>query len=148
MKLESLKNTAGSRAKWIRVGRGESSGKGKTSGRGHKGQWARKGHKYKEGFEGGQMRLIRRIPKRGFKNPVRRACFPVNVGELNGLKDGMEVDIVLLSKSGIVKGAFDRIKVLGGGTLDRKLTVRAHAFSESARTKIESAGGKCEVISD
>lgn len=148
MRLESLKNTFGSRARKIRVGRGESSGKGKTSGRGHKGQWARKGHKYKEGFEGGQMRLIRRIPKRGFKNPARLEYLPVNVGELNGLEGGMEVTVSMLRESGIAKGRCEKLKILGSGTLDKKLTVKAHAFSKSARGKIESAGGTCEVISD
>jgi large subunit ribosomal protein L15 len=149
MKLHNLKNTLGARRDRKRLGRGESSGTGKTSGRGHKGQWARKGHKFKEGFEGGQMRFIRRIPKRGFKNPVRCSYFAVNVDSLNVLPDGAEVTLDLLRKTGLVKGGAGlRIKVLGRGELQKKLTVRAHAFSESARKIIQSAGGVCEVVSN
>ena len=128
------------------MGRGMGSGKGKTCGRGHKGQMARKGHKRKPGFEGGQMPLIRRIPKRGFKNPVGRIYTPVNVGRLDGLEDGTEVSADLLRERGLVGARDARVKILGQGNLASKLTVRAAAFSASARAKIEAAGGTCEVV--
>lgn len=147
MKLHDLTNTPGARHGRKRLGRGESSGTGKTSGRGHKGQWARKGHKFKEGFEGGQMRLIRRIPKRGFKNPVKRVYFPVNVDTLAVFPDGAVVTAEVLQKVGLARGSDLKIKVLGRGQMQKKLTVRAHAFSASAKKIIESAGGICEVVS-
>lgn len=146
MKLHSLSNTAGARRRKMRVGRGMGSGKGKTCGRGHKGQMARKGHKHKEGFEGGQMRLIRRIPKRGFNNPTGKTYIAVNVGRLACFEDGAEVTAVLLRKAGLAKGRGDGIKILGQGELDRKLTVSADAFSAAAREKIEAAGGVCRVV--
>ena len=146
MDLHSLSNTEGARHRAMRVGRGRGSGKGKTSGRGTKGQMARSGHKHKPTFEGGQMRLVRRLPKRGFTNPCPVDYVPVNVGRLNGFEDGAEVTVEALRQAGLANGTVRRIKILGKGELERKLTVRAHAFSESARRKIEAAGGACDVI--
>ena len=148
MALHSLTNTVGARKKRMRVGRGMGSGKGKTCGKGHKGQMARKGHKHKLGFEGGQMRLVRRIPKRGFKNPSATVLLPVNIEDLRGFEDGAVVTATDLRKKGLANGASDGIKILGRGELDRKLTVKAGAFSESAKAKIEAAGGVCEVVKD
>lgn len=145
MDLSSLKNTKGARHRRIRVGRGMGSGKGKTSGKGHKGQMARKGGKRKPGFEGGQMPLIRRIPKRGFTNPTRTAYLSVNVGELARFEAGTEVTEATLRACGLAKGRADGIKILGRGELDKKLTVKVGGFSATARTKIEAAGGTCEV---
>lgn len=146
MYLHSLKKTPGSKHRRIRVGRGESSGKGKTSGRGNKGQMARTGHKHKPGFEGGQMRLIRRIPKRGFTSPHRVGLLPVNVGALDRFESGAEVGAETLRAAGLARGPSTGVKILGGGDLTKKLAVKAHAFSASARSKIEAAGGTCEVI--
>jgi large subunit ribosomal protein L15 len=146
MNLHSLKNTVGARSTRKRLGRGPGSGLGKTSGRGHKGQYARSGHKHKPGFEGGQMRLIRRLPKRGFTNISRREFVPVNVSELDAFDSGVEVTPDLLVAKGVAKGIKDGIKILGTGTLSKKLTVKAHAFSATAKAKIESAGGVCEVV--
>jgi large subunit ribosomal protein L15 len=145
MNLHSLKNTEGARKKRKRVGRGMASGHGKTSTRGHKGQMARKGANHKEGFEGGQMRLIRRIPKRGFTNPTRVEYQGVNVFALACFEDGTAVTVKTLFAAGIVRNAADRVKILGSGDLSRKLTVKAHAFSKTAREKIEAAGGMCEA---
>jgi len=146
MKLHALKNQAGARRPRRRVGRGMGSGMGKTSGAGHKGQMARSGHKHKPGFEGGQMKLIRRIPKRGFTkpNPVRLTA--VNVGLLERFEAGAEVTAAQLREAGLVKGAIHGVKLLGGGDLTKKLTVRLQAFSASAKTKIEQAGGVCEPV--
>lgn len=146
MELHSLKNTAGARKNRVRVGRGRASGKGKTSGKGHKGQMSRKGHKRKIGFEGGQMRLVRRIPKRGFTNPVGTTLLPVNVGDLSVFDAGSVVSAADLRARGLAKGPSDGIKILGGGAMDRALTVRASSFSASAKAKIEAAGGSCEVV--
>jgi large subunit ribosomal protein L15 len=146
MNLHSLKNTVGARTTRKRLGRGQGSGLGKTSGRGHKGQYARSGHKHKPGFEGGQMRLIRRIPKRGFTNISRREYVPVNVSELDAFDSGAEITPDLLIARGLAKGVKDGIKILGTGPLGKKLTVKAHAFSASAKAKIEAAGGSCEVV--
>lgn len=146
MKLHSLKNTHGARKTRKRLGRGMSSGLGKTSGRGHKGQYARSGHKHKLGFEGGQMRLIRRIPKRGFKNISRKNLLPVNVTALNVFEVGTEVTPEVMKAHGLANGLSDGIKILGVGTLTKKLTVKANAFSAEAKTKIEAAGGTCEVV--
>lgn len=148
MKLHELKATPGARVARRRVGRGESSGMGKTSGRGHKGQMSRKGHKRKAGFEGGQMPLLRRLPKRGFTNPNREEWAPVNVGALVDFAAGTEVTCENLRSVGLVRGRSDGIKILGGGDLDRKLTVKANAFSATARAKIEAAGGTCQVVTD
>jgi large subunit ribosomal protein L15 len=144
--LHTLKNEPGARHRRIRVGRGESSGKGKTSGKGNKGQMARSGHKRKPMFEGGQMRMIRRIPKRGFNSPNKTVYAPVNVGDLKKFEAGSSVTIETLHASGLVKGVHSRIKILGNGEMDRKLTIKAHAFSASAKSKIEAAGGSCEVL--
>jgi large subunit ribosomal protein L15 len=122
------------------------SGTGKTCGRGHKGQMARKGANHRPGFEGGQMPLIRRLPKRGFKNRSRRTFLPVNVGALARFEDGAEVTGEVLRDAGLVTGKADGIKILGVGELDKKLTVRVSAFSATARAKIEAAGGSCEIV--
>lgn len=146
MNLHSLTRTPGSRHRKMRVGRGRASGKGKTSGRGHKGQMSRKGHKRKPTFEGGQMRLVRRIPKRGFTNPAPRRLLPVNVGDLDRFAAGAEVTMDALRKARLARGPAEGVKILGNGELKKKLTVKAHAFSASARSKIEAAGGSCEVV--
>lgn len=146
MNLHSLKNTAGARQTRKRLGRGMASGLGKTSGRGHKGQYARSGHKHKPGFEGGQMRLIRRLPKRGFKNISRKVFVPVNLGVLEAFENGSEVTPELLTARGLAKGIQDGIKILAGGTISKKLTIKAHAFSAKAKALIEAAGGTCEVV--
>ncbi|MCE9614114.1 MAG: 50S ribosomal protein L15 [Lentisphaerae bacterium] len=148
MKLHELKMTPGARVARRRVGRGESSGMGKTSGRGHKGQMARKGHKHKAGFEGGQMPLLRRLPKRGFTNHSRRVWAPVNVGVLAEFADGAEVSAASLREAGLVRGRWDGIKILGEGEISRKLTVKAQAFSATAKAKIEAVGGTCQVVTD
>ena len=120
------------------------SGHGKTSGRGHKGQMSRSGHKHKVGFEGGQMRLIRRIPKRGFTNASAVRYAPVNVGELSVFEEGSEVTTAALRARGLGKGPWDGVKLLGRGEVNRRLTVKVEAVSETARRKIEAAGGQCE----
>jgi large subunit ribosomal protein L15 len=130
----------------MRVARGRASGKGKTAGRGHKGQMSRKGHKRKLGFEGGQMRLVRRLPKRGFTNPTSEYLAPVNVASLGKFKDGDEVTLATLRLNRIVKGPADGVKILGDGELKKKLVVKANAFSATARQKIEAAGGSCEIV--
>ncbi len=146
MKLHELKNKKGARKPRKRVGRGMGSGMGKTSGAGHKGQMARSGHKHKPGFEGGQMKLIRRVPKRGFTKPNPVTLTPVNVGDLERFDSGAEVTLALLLQTGIVKGARQGVKLLGGGELTKKLTVKAQGFSASAKVKIEQAGGVCEKV--
>jgi len=147
MDLSSLTITPGSKKRSVRKGRGRSSGKGKTSGKGHKGQMARKGHKRKQAFEGGQMPLLRRLPKRGFKNPARVEFTPVNLAALNRFEEGSVVDPVALLQAKLVKQvANGGIKILGVGTLERKLTVKASAFSANAKTKIEALGGTCETV--
>ncbi len=146
MNLHSLKNTAGAKSTRKRLGRGVGSGLGKTSGRGHKGQYARSGHKHKLGFEGGQMRLIRRIPKRGFTNISRKEYLPVNVAALNVFDAGSEVTTVIMKAKGLANGVADGIKILGSGTITKKLVVKAQAFSAEARSKIEAAGGVCEIV--
>ena len=147
MRLHDLKPRPGAKHRRKRLGQGESSGHGKTSGRGGKGQTARSGSSIRIGFEGGQMPLIRRIPKRGF-NHARFATryLAVNVGELNAFDDGARVDETALRSTGLANGPADGIKILGDGDLTRRLTVCAHAFSASARAKIEKAGGVCELI--
>ncbi|MBE6825756.1 MAG: 50S ribosomal protein L15 [Oscillospiraceae bacterium] len=129
-----------------RVGRGHGSGNGKTAGKGHKGQNARSGGGVRIGFEGGQMPLARRIPKRGFNNIFRTTYATVNVGDLNKFTDGTVVDTELLCASGLVKKVCDGVKILGEGELTAKLTVKAAKFTKSAAEKIEKAGGKAEVI--
>jgi large subunit ribosomal protein L15 len=129
------------------LGQGESSGHGKTSGRGGKGQTARSGSSIRIGFEGGQMPLIRRIPKRGFNNTRHGTYYiPVNVESLNAFDNGARVDEAALRDRGLAKGRGDGIKILGDGEVTKKLSVSAHAFSASARTKIEAKGGTCEVV--
>ncbi|USS85627.1 50S ribosomal protein L15 [Fructilactobacillus myrtifloralis] len=143
MKLDELKAAEGSRSERTRKGRGRSS-KGKTSGRGQKGQKAR--GKTRLGFEGGQMPLYRRIPKRGFTNIHRKDIVIVNVNELNAFDNGAEVTPEALVETGIIRNLKDGIKVLGNGQLDKQLTVQANKFSASAKKAIEDAGGKAEVI--
>src|SRR6267154_3328676 len=147
MRLHDLKPRPGAKHRRKRLGQGESSGHGKTSGRGGKGQTARSGSSIRIGFEGGQMPLIRRIPKRGFNNTRHGTRFlPVNLDSLNQFEDGARVDETVLRDAGLANGPGDGIKILGDGDLTRKLTVTAHAFSASAKAKIEAKGGKCEVI--
>jgi large subunit ribosomal protein L15 len=146
MDLHSLQPAKGSTHRKMRVGRGRSSGKGKTSGRGHKGAYARSGHKHKPLFEGGQMPMARRIPKRGFGNINRKVLAPVNVAALDAFEVGTEVTMDLLRQSGLVKGTWDGIKVLGNGEIGKKLSVKANAFSATAQAKIEAAGGSCEIV--
>lgn len=147
MRLHDLKPRPGAKHRRKRLGQGESSGRGKTSGRGGKGQTARSGSSIRIGFEGGQMPLIRRIPKRGFNN-VRHGTFylPVNLEALNQFEDGSRVDELAFRAIGLANGKADGIKILGGGELKKKLTVVAHSFSALARQKIESVGGSCEVV--
>jgi large subunit ribosomal protein L15 len=147
MRLHDLKPRPGAKHPRKRLGQGESSGHGKTSGRGGKGQSARSGSSIRIGFEGGQMPLIRRIPKRGFTNGRHRAWFiAVNVEDLNRFAAGTRVDETLLRATRLAHGRADGIKILGTGELTSKLTVAAHAFSASAKAKIEAAGGTCEVV--
>ncbi|HOR97499.1 MAG TPA: 50S ribosomal protein L15 [Kiritimatiellia bacterium] len=146
MDLSSLKNTPGARKSRKRVGRGMGSGMGKTSTRGHKGQQARKGHKYRLGFEGGQMPLIRRLPKRGFKNPNRVEYFALNVRELERFEDGTEVTLELLHANGLFANKYDGVKLLGSGELTKKLTVKVNGASASAKAKVEAAGGSVEIV--
>jgi large subunit ribosomal protein L15 len=147
MRLHDLKPRPGSKHRRKRLGQGESSGHGKTSGRGGKGQTARSGSSIRIGFEGGQMPLIRRIPKRGFNNARHTTRYlPVNLDSLNQFDDGARVDETALRKAGLANGRGDGIKILGDGELTKKLTVSAHAFSASAKTKIEAKGGACELV--
>ena len=144
MKLNELKAAEGSRSLRTRKGRGRSAGKGKTAGRGQKGQKARS--KTRVGFEGGQMPLYRRIPKRGLNNINRKEYAVVNVVKLEAFDDGTEVTPELLQQSGIVKNTKSGIKILGEGELTKKLTVKANKFSKAAQSVIENAGGKIEVV--
>ncbi|MBQ6336694.1 MAG: 50S ribosomal protein L15 [Ruminococcus sp.] len=146
MKLHDLSPAEGSKKEAKRIGRGHGSGQGKTAGKGHKGQKARSGKGMRLGFEGGQMPLQRRIPKRGFNNIFAKTVVAINVGTLNKFEDGAVVDIAALTEKGIVKNSFDAVKILSNGTLTKKLTVKANAFSQGAVAKIEAAGGKTEVI--
>jgi large subunit ribosomal protein L15 len=146
MDLSSLTKTPGSRHPRKRVGRGTASGHGRQCGKGHKGQNARKGHKHKIAFEGGQMPLLRRLPKRGFKNPGRVACSNVNLDALSMFEDGAEVTPELLRSTGLAPQRPERIKILADGECTKKLTVKAHAFSAAARAKIEAAGGSCVTL--
>ncbi len=147
MRLHDLKPRPGAKHRRKRLGQGESSGHGKTSGRGGKGQTARSGSSIRIGFEGGQMPLIRRIPKRGFNNArFTTRYIPVNIVSLNVFDDGAQVNEVALRELGLVNGNGDGVKILGNGELTKKLIVSASAFSASAKTKIEAKGGKCEVV--
>jgi large subunit ribosomal protein L15 len=148
MRLHNLKPRPGSKHRRKRLGQGESSGHGKTAGRGGKGQTARSGSSIRIGFEGGQMPLIRRIPKRGFNNTAFGTRYiAVNVGDLNVFDDGATVDETALKSVGLANGPGHGIKVLGTGELSKKLNVTASSFSASAKTKIEAKGGKAEIVS-
>ncbi len=147
MKMHAMMPADGARTKAKRLGRGIGSGLGKTSGKGHKGQWARSGGGVRPGFEGGQITLMRRLPKRGFNNKFRKAFTVINVDELNVFDDGAVVDLKLLVEAGIVKKVEEYgLKVLGDGELTKKLTVKAAKFTGAAKDKIEKAGGVAEVI--
>lgn len=146
MKLHELKPSEGSRFTRKRKGRGIGSGNGKTAGKGHKGQNARSGGGVRPGFEGGQNPLYRRLPKRGFTNINRKEYAIINLDVLNRFDAGVEVTPELLIESGIVSNEKSGIKILGNGSLDKKLTVKAHKFSASAKAAIENAGGTAEVV--
>ena len=146
MKLHELESTVGSRSKHYRKGRGLGSGNGKTAGTGHKGQNSRSGGGVALGFEGGQMPLWRRLPKRGFKNVNRVTYATVNVGDFNKFDEGTLVTPALLKEAGLVRKEFDGVKVLAGGKLEKKLSVQADAFSAKAEEAIKALGGTCELI--
>ena len=146
MELHNLSPKPGSRKDRKRVGRGPGSGNGKTAGRGHKGQLSRSGHTHRRNFEGGQMPLVRRLPKRGFTNIFRKEFVIVNVGQLERFPAGSEITPDVLLAEGVVSQLRDGVKILGDGTLSRKLRVRAHKFSKKAQELIEAVGGSCEVI--
>lgn len=146
MKLFELQPGVGSTSDKKRKGRGHGSGNGKTAGRGHKGQNARSGGGVRIGFEGGQMPIYRRLPKRGFNNVFALKYAEINVSDLNKFEDGAVVDAAALKEAGIVKKTLDGIKVLGNGNVEKKVTVKAAKFTESAKEKIVAAGGKFEVM--
>lgn len=147
MKLHELSPMEGSKKERKRIGRGPASGQGKTAGKGHKGQLARAGRGMRPGFEGGQMPLQRRVPKRGFNNIFRKEIAKVNISSLEKVfEDGAVVTIDALIEKGLIKKALDGVKVLGNGEITKKLTVQVNAFSESAKQKIEAAGGKAEEV--
>jgi large subunit ribosomal protein L15 len=146
MDLHTLQTAEGSKHRKIRVGRGRASGKGKTSARGHKGQMARTGSVHKPLFEGGQMPLVRKLPKRGFTNFNRKNIIAVNLADLSKFADGSEITVEVLREKGLLNGRFDGVKILGNGNVDKKLTVKVNAFSASAKEKIEAAGGTCEIV--
>ncbi len=146
MKLNELKPAAGSTAVGKRKGRGPGSGNGKTAGRGNKGQWSRSGGGVRPGFEGGQMPLTRRLPKRGFNNVFAKKYAIVNVSELNVFESGETVDFAALAAKGLVAKSADGVRVLGRGDLKVKVNVKASGITASAKEKIEAAGGKAEVI--
>jgi len=146
MRLHELKPAAGARKKRRRVGRGPGSGLGKTSGRGHKGQKSRTGYSSKRGFEGGQMPLHRRLPKRGFVNIFRKTHRTVNVDRFNRFEAGSLVTPESMMEAGLLKKGREDVKVLGNGEINISLTVRAHKFTKTAAEKIEAAGGKIELI--
>ena len=146
MKLNELSPVAGSTHVGKRKGRGVGTGNGKTGGRGHKGQHARSGGKTRVGFEGGQMPLVRRVPKRGFNNIYAKPLTAINVAVLNRFEDGAVVDAAALIEAGVISACPYGLKVLANGTPTKKITVKAKAFSESAKEKIEQAGGKAEVV--
>ena len=146
MNLHELSPAAGSNTKAYRKGRGAGSGNGKTGGRGQKGQWARSGGGVRVGFEGGQMPLARRLPKRGFHNIFAKPLEAINVSVLDKFEDGAVVDAKALLEKGILSKCEYGVKILGNGSITKKLTVQASAFSASAKDKIEAAGGKVEVV--
>ena len=145
MNLEQLVPAPGSRTKPYRKGRGIGSGNGKTAGKGHKGQNARSGGGVRPGFEGGQLPLYRKLPKRGFNNKFAKVYATVNVSDLNKFEDGATVTLESLVNAGIVRKEYDGLKVLGNGELTKKLTVEAKVFTATAKEKIEAAGGNAEV---
>ncbi len=147
MKLHELSPVAGSKKDVKRIGRGPASGQGKTAGKGHKGQKARAGRGMQIGFEGGQMPLQRRLPKRGFVNIFAKNIVTVNLGVLDAkFQDGAVIDVEALKAAGIIKNGFDGVKILGNGNVTKKFTVKANAYSVAAKEAIEAAGGKAEVI--
>lgn len=146
MNLNELAPVWGSTHVGKRKGRGAGTGNGKTAGRGHKGQWARSGGGVRPGFEGGQMPLVRRLPKRGFHNVFAKQYAELNVGQLNALENGAEVTFESLIQAGLVGKNYDGVRILGKGELEKKLTVKAAGITASAKEKIEAAGGKAEVI--
>ena len=146
MKLIELKPSEGTTKDAKRKGRGHGSGNGKTAGRGHKGQNARSGGGVRIGFEGGQMPIYRRLPKRGFNNIFAKSYAEINVSDLNKFEDGAVVDAAALVEAGIIKKTLDGVKVLGNGNVEKKVTVKAVKFTVSAKEKIEAAGGKVEVM--
>ena len=146
MKLNELSPAPGARKVRFRVGRGLGSGNGKTSGKGQKGQKSRSGYKHKVGFEGGQMPIYRRLPKRGFKNIFANVYAEVNVETLNRFEDGTTVDAVALVEAGVLKNIQDGVRILGNGELTKKLTVVANGFTKTAEEKITAAGGKVEKL--
>ena len=146
MKIHELSPVAGSTFEGKRKGRGHGTGNGKTAGRGHKGQHARSGGGVRPGFEGGQMPLSRRVPKRGFNNIFAKPLTAINLNVLNKFEDGAVVDAAALIEAGVIDACPYGLKVLANGTLTKKVTVKAASFSESAKEKIEQAGGKAEVI--
>lgn len=146
MKINELSPAEGSRRARKRVGRGPGSGHGKTSCRGHKGQNSRSGGGVRPGFEGGQMPIHRRLPKRGFKNPFRKEYSVVNVGDLSRFEPNTQLDPDSLKEAGLVWKMLDGVKLLGNGEISQPLVVRIHKISQSARTKIEAAGGKVEIL--
>ena len=146
MKLFELKPSAGTTKDAKRKGRGHGSGNGKTAGRGHKGQNARSGGGVRIGFEGGQMPIYRRLPKRGFNNIFAKKYAEINISDLNKFEDGAVVDAQALLEAGVISKALDGVKVLGNGELTKKVTVKAAKFTATAASKIEAAGGKAEVM--
>ena len=146
MKLDSLSPTKGSVSKKKRVGRGHGSGLGKTAGRGHKGAGQRSGNKKRAWFEGGQMPLARRLPRRGFTNIFKEKVQIVNIGDLNTVKDNSSIDPSFLEHAGFIRSSLQPVKILGNGLLDKKLTISATAFSKSAKIKIEKAGGEIVIL--
>ena len=146
MKLHELRPADGSTRKTKRKGRGTATGQGKTAGRGQDGQNSRSGGGTRPGFEGGQMPLYRRLPKRGFTNIFRKKWAILNVTDLNSFDDGAVVTLDMLKEAGMIKNVLTDVKILGNGNVEKKITVQAHKFSKAAVEKIESAGGKAEVI--
>ena len=146
MRLNELKPAVGSREDSYRKGRGHGSGNGKTAGRGHKGQKARSGGGVRPGFEGGQMPLYRRLPKRGFTNIFAKVYTEINISDLEAFENGQEITPEVLAEAGVIRKINDGVVVLGRGELSKKLTVKAARFSKSAAEKIEAAGGKAEVV--
>ena len=146
LELHNLRPSKGANKKRKRVGRGPGSGTGKTAGKGHNGQKSRSGYRLRPGFEGGQMPLYRRLPKRGFHNIFSKKYAIVNVQDLNQFEAGATITPELLKKQGVVKKLDDGLRVLGDGALEKKITVHAHHFSEAARRKIEEVGGSVEIL--